>query len=73
MLPKIPSVQKYIQKLLTNGNYLLLAEISDDEIKSHIDNDSIPDWNIIFKQFPVHTHDTERHVKLVTETPVEVC
>ena len=29
-----------------------LAEISDDEIKSQIDNDSIPDWNIIFKKNP---------------------
>ena len=26
-----------------------LSEISDDEIKSRIDSDSIPDWNITFK------------------------
>lgn len=51
----------------------LLAEISDDEIKSHIDSDSIPDWNITFKQFPVHTQAVERCVKLVTEASGKVC
>lgn len=51
----------------------LLAEISDDEIKSHIDSGSIPDWNITFKQFPVHTQAVERCVKLVTEASGKVC
>lgn len=46
----------------------LLAEISDDEIKSHIDRDSIPDCNINSKPFPVLTQIVERCVKLVTET-----
>ncbi|KAJ9582304.1 hypothetical protein L9F63_003340 [Diploptera punctata] len=51
----------------------LLAEISDDEIKSHVDSDSIRDWNITFKQFPVHTQAVERCVKLVTEASDKVC
>ena len=28
---------------------------SDDGIKSHFDCDAISDWNIAFKQFPIHT------------------
>ena len=32
----------------------LLAEISNNEIKLHIDSDTIPDWIITFKQIPVY-------------------
>lgn len=51
----------------------LLAEISDEEIKSHIQSDSIPDWNVAFKKFPVHTQAVERCVKLVTDASRKVC
>ncbi|KAJ9597320.1 hypothetical protein L9F63_011841, partial [Diploptera punctata] len=44
----------------------LLVEISDDEIKSHIDSDSIPDWNITFKQFLVHKQAVERYHPYLT-------
>ena len=37
-----------------------LAEISDDDIKSQIDSNSIPDWNITFKQIPVYMQAVER-------------
>lgn len=45
----------------------LPAKISDDEIKSHIDSDSIHNWNITFKQFPAYRQAVEYCVKLVTE------
>ena len=51
----------------------LLAEISDDKIKPHIDSDSISDWIITFKQIPVYTQAVQRQLKLVTEPPGEVC
>ena len=50
----------------------LLSEISDDEIKSHIDSGSIPDWNITFKQIPVHMQTEGRRMKLVIEAPEKV-
>ena len=49
-----------------------LAEISDDEIISQIDSDSIPDWNVTFKQISVYMQAFERRVKLVTEAPGKV-
>ncbi|GBM30494.1 hypothetical protein AVEN_156252-1 [Araneus ventricosus] len=52
---------------------LLLKDISDDEIKSHIQSDSVPNWDITFKTFPVHTQAVERCVKLVTEASGNVC
>ena len=51
----------------------LLAEINDDDIKSHIDSDSIPDWIITFRQIPVYMQIVQRQVKLVTEPPGNVC
>ncbi|GBN25492.1 hypothetical protein AVEN_150623-1 [Araneus ventricosus] len=39
------------------SSHLLLKDISDDEIKSHIQSDSVPNWDITFKTFPVHTHN----------------
>lgn len=52
----------------------LLAKVSDQEIKSYINNsDSIPNWNINYKKFPVHTQAVERCVKLVTEASGRVC
>lgn len=53
----------------------LLKDISDDEIKSHIQSDSVPNWDITFKTFafPVHTQAVERCVKLVTEASGKVC
>ncbi|KAJ9579282.1 hypothetical protein L9F63_024617 [Diploptera punctata] len=51
----------------------LLAEISDDVNRSHIDSDTIPDWSITFKQFPVHMQAVECWVKLVTEALGKVC
>ena len=51
----------------------LLSEISDDEIKSHIGSNSIPDWNITFKQIPFYMPAVERRVKPVTEAPGKVC
>ena len=50
-----------------------LSEISDNEIKSHIDCDSIFDWNIAFKQLPVHTQAVEPLVKFIMEAPGKVC
>ena len=44
-----------------------MAEISDGEIKSQIHSDSIPDWNITFKQIPVYMQAVECCVKLVAE------
>ncbi|KAJ9581873.1 hypothetical protein L9F63_003785, partial [Diploptera punctata] len=49
-----------------------LAEISDDEIKSHIDSNSNPEWNMTFEQFPVHTQAVERWVKFFTEASGKV-
>ena len=51
----------------------LLEEISNNEIKSHIDSDAITYCNITFIQFPVHTQVVNLNVKLVTEVPGEVC
>lgn len=51
----------------------LLKDISDDEIKSHIESDSVPNWDTTFKTFPVHTQAVERCVKLVTEASRKVC
>ncbi|GBM56363.1 hypothetical protein AVEN_7171-1 [Araneus ventricosus] len=51
----------------------LLKDISDDEIQSHIQSDSIPNWDIIFKAFPVHTQAVELCVKLVTEASGKAC
>ncbi|GBM08129.1 hypothetical protein AVEN_214460-1 [Araneus ventricosus] len=51
----------------------LLKDISDDEIKSHIQSDSVPNWIIIFKTFPVHRQAVEGCVKLVTEASGNVC
>lgn len=51
----------------------LLAKVSDEEIKSYINSDSIPNWNINYKKFPVHTQAVERCVKLVTEASGRVC
>ncbi|GBM96232.1 hypothetical protein AVEN_250843-1 [Araneus ventricosus] len=51
----------------------LLKDINDHEIKSHIENDSVPNWDITFKTFPVHTQVVERCVKLVTEASEKVC
>ena len=50
------------------SSFLLLAEISDDEIKSHIDSDSIADWIITFKQIPGYKQAVQHQVKLVTES-----
>ena len=49
------------------------AEISDDEIKSHTDSNSIPDWNITFKQIPVYMQAVEGCIKNVTEAPGKNC
>ncbi|GBM25556.1 hypothetical protein AVEN_272551-1 [Araneus ventricosus] len=51
----------------------LLKDISDDEIKSHIQSDSVPNWDITFKTFPVNTQAVERCMKLVTEASGKVC
>ena len=51
----------------------LMSEINDDEIKSHIDSESIPDWNITFKKIPVCMQAVERRVKIVTEALAKVC
>lgn len=51
----------------------LLKDISDDEIKSNIESDSVPNWDTTFKTFPVHTQAVERCVKLVTEASGKVC
>ena len=52
---------------------LFLAEITDDEIKSRIDSDSISDWNSTFKEIPVYTQAVECLVKLVREAIGNVC
>ncbi|GBO31115.1 hypothetical protein AVEN_239507-1 [Araneus ventricosus] len=51
----------------------LLKDMSDDEIKSHIQSDSVPNSDITFKTFPVQTQAVERCVKLVTEASGKVC
>ncbi|GBM07467.1 hypothetical protein AVEN_206266-1 [Araneus ventricosus] len=50
----------------------LLKDSSDDEIKSHIQSDSVPNWDITFKTCPVRK-SSERCVKLVTEASGKVC
>ncbi|GBN32707.1 hypothetical protein AVEN_232874-1 [Araneus ventricosus] len=55
------------------SSHLLLKDISDDEIKSHIQSDSVPNWDITFKTFPVHTQAVERCLKLVTEGSGKFC
>ena len=55
------------------SSFPLLSEISDDEIKSHIDTDSIPDWNITFKEILVYMQIVERLVKFVMEAPEKNC
>ena len=50
-----------------------LAEISDDDIKSQIDSNSIPDWNITFKQIQVYMKAVECCVKVFTEAPGKIC
>ncbi|GBN05886.1 hypothetical protein AVEN_160891-1 [Araneus ventricosus] len=51
----------------------LLKDISDDEIKSRIQSDSVPNLDITFKTFPVNTQAVERCVKLGTEASGKVC
>ena len=46
----------------------VLAEISDDEMKPHTYNDSIPDWIITFKEILVYMQAVQRQVKLATES-----
>ena len=54
------------------SSLLSLAEITDDEIKSQTDSNSIPDWNITFKQIPIYMQAVEGCVTLVTETPGKI-
>ena len=50
-----------------------LAEITGDVIKSQIDNDPTPEWNITFKQILVCMQAVESCVKLFTEAPGKIC
>ncbi|GBM29636.1 hypothetical protein AVEN_130109-1 [Araneus ventricosus] len=43
------------------------------KIKSLIQSDSVPNWDITFKTFSVHTQAVERYVKLVTEASGKAC
>ena len=54
------------------SSFSLLAEISDDVIKSYIDSDSIPDWVITFKEIPFCMQAVQHQVKLVTESQEKV-
>ena len=47
----------------------LLAETNEDEIKSHMDSDSIPEWIITFKQIPIYMQAVQRQVILFAEPP----
>ena len=49
------------------SSFPFLTEISNDEYKSQIDNDSIPNWNITFKQILVYMQAVECCIKLATE------
>ncbi|GBN82647.1 hypothetical protein AVEN_70955-1 [Araneus ventricosus] len=64
-----------LEKLVVIGcdDTAVNTDISDDEIKSHIQGDSDPNWEITFKTFPVHTQAVERCWKILTEAPGKVC
>ena len=50
-----------------------MAEIIENEIKSHIHCDSTSYWNITFKKIPVYMQAVERWVNFITEAPEKDC
>lgn len=78
MPPKLNFKAQYYSEIINwmdcdSSSSPLLKDISDDEIKSHIQSDSVPNWDITFKTFPVHTQAVERCVELVAEASGKVC
>ena len=55
------------------SSFPFLAEISDNEIKSQTDSDSIPNWIINVKQIPVYIQAVEGCVKLVKKASGKNC